>query len=194
MKKNHGQLTGIVSPLLTSIRMKKIFKIVKGGDILDYGCDYGKLLEKLSFETYTGVDLDPTVIAYAKERNYGLKNVNFYTIEEFESIQVQYDYIILLAVIEHFKDPITILKILKNRLKYQGKIVITTPTHLGNNFLTYGSKVGIVSRSAFEEHNRIFSKNDFIDIAKILELNLIEYSTFECGMNQLVVLSHDKYF
>jgi len=189
MKETHGQLTGIASPLLTDIRMKKVARIVRGGDVLDYGCDWGRLREMLQYRTYTGVDLDPEVIAYAKEQNSGLKNVFFYTVEEFESHRMQFDYILLLAVIEHFDNPEEILSELKKRLKFKGKIIITTPTHFGNTLLTIGSKVGIVSRMAFEEHNRIFSREDFTLLARKLGLNIIVYSRFEFGLNQLVVLS-----
>lgn len=192
MKEIHGQLTGIASPFLTDIRMKKVASIVRGGDVLDYGCDWGKLREMLQYRTYTGVDLDPEVIAYARQRNSGLNNVFFYTVEEFESYRMQFDYILLLAVIEHFDNPEEILSKLKKRLKFQGKIIVTTPTHFGNTLLTIGSKVGIVSRTAFEEHNTIFSRNDFFLLAKKLGLNIIEYTTFEFGLNQLVVLSREK--
>lgn len=188
-KKNYGQITGFASPFLETIRMKKITKMVKGGDILDYGCGYGTFCEVLPFKTYTGVDSDNSVISDAKERYSGLKNVNFYSIDEFGLLLEQYDFIILSAVLEHFKDPMLILKILKDRLRYHGKIIITTPTHFGNCILNFGSKVGIFSRRAFEEHNRILSKKDFDEIAKNLDLDVNKYSTFEWGLNQLVVLS-----
>ncbi len=188
-KKNCGQITGFASPFLESKRMKKITSIVKGGDILDYGCGNGKFCEVITFKTYTGVDSDNLVISDAKERYSGLKNVNFYSLDEFGFHQEQYDFIILSAVLEHFWDPIVVLKILKDRLRYHGKIIITTPTHFGNCILNFGSKVGIFSRRAFEEHTQIFAKKDFDEIAKSLDLNVVQYSTFELGLNQLVVLS-----
>lgn len=61
--KNDGQITGFASPFLESKRMKKITNIVKGGDILDYGCGYGKFCEVISFKTYTGVDSDKSVVS-----------------------------------------------------------------------------------------------------------------------------------
>ena len=188
-KKNCGQITGFASPFLESIRMKKITSIVKGGDILDYGCGNGKFCEVIPFKTYTGVDSDNSVISDAKERYSGLKNVNFYSLDEFGPHLEQYDFIILSAVLEHFRDPMVILKILKDRLRCHGKIIITTPTHFGNCILNFGSKVGIFSRRAFEEHDQILSKKDFDEITKSLDLNVVHYSTFELGLNQLVVLS-----
>jgi len=127
MEKKQGQITGLVSPLLESIRMKKIKKIVHGGDILDYGCGYGRLSEKIPFDTYTGVDLDTSVLSFAKDRNSNLQNIAFFSTEEFELINKRYDFIVLSAVIEHFKDPVIILKMLKARLKKQGKIIYYDP-------------------------------------------------------------------
>jgi len=192
VKKNYGQITGFASPFLESKRMKKITSIVKGGDILDYGCGNGKLSEMLQYNSYTGVDLDYAIVCQAKIRYSGLKNVNFYTNEEFNFNLELYDYIILSAVIEHIEDPTKILIILKNRLRNRGKIVITTPTHVGNKLLEYGSKLGIFSSSAFKEHNHIFSRKDFIIFSKKLNLTLDIYETFECGFNQLTVFLNDK--
>jgi 2-polyprenyl-3-methyl-5-hydroxy-6-metoxy-1,4-benzoquinol methylase len=189
MKKNHGQISGFASPLLESIRMKKITSIVKGGDILDYGCGYGIFCEKLPFKTYTGVDSDQSLILYAKQRYSDLKNITFFSTHEFECTDGRYDYIILSAVVEHFRDPMLVLKMLKERLRGNGSMIITTPTHFGNSILKVGSKLGIFSRNAFEEHNQILSEEEFDKIAKNLGLKINKYSTFEMGTNQLVVLS-----
>jgi 2-polyprenyl-3-methyl-5-hydroxy-6-metoxy-1,4-benzoquinol methylase len=192
MKKISGQITGLLSPFLATIRMKKIARIVKGGEILDFGCGNGKLSEILTFTTYNGVDINTEVIENAKIKNMGVNNVNFFSINEFDSLQKKYDYIILSAVLEHFQDPISQLGKLIKMLNFQGKLIITTPTRIGNEFLRFGSIFGFFSRSAFEEHNQIFSKNDFVKIAQILDLNIDHYSAFECGLNQLVVFTYDE--
>ena len=189
MKKNHGQISGFASPLLESIRIKKITDNVNGGDILDYGCGCGIFCEKLPFKTYTGVDSDPSVILYAKERYSGVKNITFISTHEFDCTIGRYDHIILSAVVEHFRDPMPVLKRLKERLRGNGSIIITTPTHFGNSMLRVGSKLGIFSRKAFEEHNQILSLEEFDRIAQHLGLKIDKYSLFELGTNQLVVLS-----
>jgi 2-polyprenyl-3-methyl-5-hydroxy-6-metoxy-1,4-benzoquinol methylase len=190
MKRNPGQITGLASPFLESMRIDKITRYVKGGDILDFGCGNGKFSELISFDTYSGVDVNSKVIEYAKKRYSGIQNVSFYSITEFESQSKQYDCIILTAVIEHLKEPLNLLKILKNKLRGNGKIIITSPTHLGNGVLRYGAKLGLFSSSAFEEHIHIFSKQDFLTIAQELNLKICTYETFEFGLNQLVVLSN----
>jgi glycosyltransferase 2 family protein len=188
---NTGQINGLLSPYLESRRMEKITGIVTGGSILDYGCGSGKIIPLLSFTRYTGTDLNRSVLSEARKEYSDTKNVFFYTIEEFETLQEKYDFIILSAVIEHFRDPMETLTGLSRRLQNQGKIVITTPTPRGNNLLRIGSKLGIFSRNAFEEHNQILSKNEFITISAKLNLKIIKYDSFEIGMNQIVVLAHE---
>jgi 2-polyprenyl-3-methyl-5-hydroxy-6-metoxy-1,4-benzoquinol methylase len=187
-----GQITGFLSPFLENKRMKVITSFVTGGTILDYGCGNGKIIPSLTYTRYTGTDLDQNVVSEAKKNYSPGKNVFFYTIEEFENLQEKYDFIILSAVIEHFKDPLQTMTGLTRRLQNQGKIIITTPTPRGNTLLKFGSMLGIFSRCAFEDHNQIFSKTDFIALAEKLNLRIIKYDTFEIGMNQLVVLSHEE--
>lgn len=191
-KRKTGQMTGLLSPFLESRRMKKITRIVTGGTVLDYGCGAGNIIPALSYTRYTGTDLDRTVLSKTKKKYADEKNVYFFTVEDFEELDEKYDFIILSAVIEHLEDPIKTMHELGMLLKDHGIIVITTPTPLGNNFLKFGSRLGIFSRSAFEEHHRIFTRNDFIILAEKLNLKIIKYDTFEIGMNQLVVLSHDE--
>jgi 2-polyprenyl-3-methyl-5-hydroxy-6-metoxy-1,4-benzoquinol methylase len=169
--------------------MNIIKKYVTGGKILDFGCGTGKLVELLSFDQYLGVDIDFDSINTAKAHYSQAKNVVFISNKDFSQIEKKFDFIILSAVIEHFDNPHQNLKELSNRLNDQGKMIITTPTGWGNKILSLGSKLKIFSKKGFEEHNYIFSKTDFVKLAKFLNLNLRVYRTFEFGLNQLVVLS-----
>ena len=184
-----GQITGFVSPFLESYRMNVIKKYVTGGKILDFGCGTGKFVELLSFDQYIGVDINFDNIHAAKAHYSKEKNVVFVSNEEFSQIETKFDCIILSAVIEHFDNPHQNLKDLAVRLNDHGKIIITTPTGLGNKILSLGSKIKVFSKEAFEEHNYIFSKKDFVELSKILNLDLKVYRSFEFGLNQLIVLS-----
>ncbi len=186
-----GQMTGLLSPYLERFRVTVISNIIKGNSVLDYGCGRGSLASSLIFTKYTGTDLDPSVVCEARREYSSVKNVSFCTTDEFEKIQESYDTIVLSAVIEHFPDPVQTLENLVPLLENQGKIIITTPTPLGNTLLKFGSMLGIFSRSAFEEHNRIFTKKDFLELAEKLNLRLTGYDTFEFGLNQVVILSRE---
>jgi len=186
-----GQMNGLFSPYLEARRISEIRKIVTGGMILDYGCGNGRLVSSIPFNRYTGTDLDRDVILEARRTFASIENASFYFIEEFEEIHEVYDVIILSAVIEHFKDPMITLNKLTKQLKEQGIIIITTPSLRGNDLLKIGSMAGIFSRSAYEEHNIIFAKQDFFEISEKLGLTVKKYYTFEFGLNQFVILSRN---
>lgn len=183
-----GQITGLASPLLKYWRIKIIKKYLTGGKILDYGCDNGRLADLVNFNDYIGVDINSDTIDEARIHYQMINNVSFFTIDEFLKInKKKFNFIILSAVIEHLDNPFVIISYLKGNLEENGRIIITTPSHIGNYLLSIGSKVKVFSSDAFQEHKHILSRNDFERIA--LENNFIleVYQTFEFGMNQLAI-------
>ncbi|OPX65123.1 MULTISPECIES: flippase-like domain-containing protein [unclassified Methanoregula] len=190
-ERRNGQITGLLSPYLEKRRIFQIRNAITGGRILDYGCGNGKLVSHIPFSRYTGTDKDFSAILNARKIHFS-ENVSFCSLEEFKGNHEQYDIIILSAVIEHFQDPFETLGELVTRLDNPGKIVITTPTPLGNAVLRIGSFIGIFSSSAFKEHNMIFHKQDIFRLAQNLHLSVVGYETFEFGLNQLAVLSNER--
>jgi uncharacterized protein (TIRG00374 family) len=190
-ERTSGQITGLLSPYLEKQRMIRIRNAITGGRILDFGCGNGKLASSLPFSRYTGTDQDPAVILDAR-KVHSSENVSFCSLEEFRASHERYDIIILSAVIEHFPDPLETLGELVTRLEYPGKIIITTPTPVGNFVLRIGSSIGFFSWSAFKEHNTIFPKQDIFRIAQTLHLSVERYETFEFGLNQMAVLSNER--
>jgi len=187
MNQSKGQIKGLLSPLLERWRFYKIKKFVVGNHILDYGCCQGKLASNFQEKEYVGVDINKEVIESAKERYSKKNNVNLYTLNEFNIDTYKFDTVILSAVIEHIDNYNQVLIELYERLEDGGIIIITTPTPQAEKILEYGSKIGIFSKEAIEEHRALFTKSDFIDISENLGLNLEHYELFELGFNQLVV-------
>lgn len=184
------QITGLLSPLLASIRLKTISKEIKGGNILDFGCGRGDLLKFLScFDFYIGVDIDIFTIKKCRER-IRKQNVFFQTLSEFiEKPQLRnFDYIVLAAVLEHLDNPKNTISWLKEFLNENGKIIITTPTRIADIFLSFGSKIGIFSREAYKEHKIYFNKKSFQILAEELGFKIKKYKKFELGLNQLLIL------
>lgn len=72
-----------------------------------------------------------------------------------------------------------------------GKIIITTPTPFGNDWvLKYGSALGLFSSQAGHgDHIVVYNKDRFRVLANELGLKIEKYKTFELRCNQLVVLS-----
>jgi 2-polyprenyl-3-methyl-5-hydroxy-6-metoxy-1,4-benzoquinol methylase len=110
----------------------RIAKIVKEDEkILDIGCGNGRLLQ--AFENsinYLGIDKSSNLIKIAKKENQG-KNINFKQgcILNLGAIpEHNFDYIFCIAVLHHLPGQdlqIQAIKQLKNKVKPNGKIIIT---------------------------------------------------------------------
>lgn len=187
IKIDKGQITGILSPLLEMWRLNKVRNHIVGDCILDFGCGYGKLAKEIPEIYYIGVDIDEDVLESAKKINKNLKGTHFYNFNQPEWRSYKFDTIILAAVIEHFDNPKKLLIYLKKFLKPNGRIVITTPTPNAGIVLTIGSKLGLFSREALEEHKSLLNESYFVDLSDTIGLMLEKYERFEFGLNQLII-------
>tara|TARA_B100000989_G_C19529422_1_gene468781 strand:+ start:520 stop:1266 length:747 start_codon:yes stop_codon:yes gene_type:complete len=118
---------------LKNEKFKKIkdFKIIldylkkskNGGDILDIGCGYGWMLSQLNkkkFKTY-GVEINSDCRIIAE------RNMHYYANDLKEFKNKKFDYISLIHVIEHLKNPVNFIDKIKKRLKKGGTFIIETP-------------------------------------------------------------------
>lgn len=185
-KNSRGQITGLLSPLLEKWRLDKIRGYIIGDCILDFGCGYGKLATKIPDMNYVGVDIDKNVLDSAKKMNNGLKKAKFYHLDMSEWRSYKFDTIILAAVIEHINDPNLILMDFKELLKPNGRMIITTPAPKANVILMLGSKCGLFSREALEDHKALLDRSYFTNIHSS-NLILEVYEKFEFGLNQLII-------
>jgi 2-polyprenyl-3-methyl-5-hydroxy-6-metoxy-1,4-benzoquinol methylase len=91
--------------------------------ILDIGCGYGWMLSELNkknFDRY-GVELNDDA------RNIAIKN-KIKVFKKIEDIKkISFDYITLVHVIEHLKNPEYYLKKIKKLLKKNGVLIVETP-------------------------------------------------------------------
>ena len=92
----------------------------------------------------------------------------------------QYDTIVMLAVLEHLKRPMEVVRWCEDRLKPGGKLVITTPTTLGDFIVQKVFRLKV-------DHRYIFNKRKLHYICEMPGLSVVKYSRFELGANQLIV-------
>lgn len=114
---------------------------VINGKILDIGCGAGDtlvLFKKLGWDTY-GIDIDPQAIQNARSR--GLSNVSLGTYKDISKYPDNYfDAIRLYHVIEHIDNPSLCLKLIRQKLKKDGELIIGTPNSssiISNIFRSY---------------------------------------------------------
>lgn len=108
-------------------KIKEFSPSIKSKKILEIGCGQGKLVKNFHMKNIniSAIELDKKNV---KEINSVLKkkvvkNINI----ENEKIEEKYDIIILRHVLEHFKNPVKVLKKIKKNLSQDGIIYINVP-------------------------------------------------------------------
>jgi len=177
------QITGYLSPFLRNRRIKAALPYMNG-NILDYGCGTGKLAEYIPAKRYLGVDIDKESIDIACTNYAGHR---FFTLDNFNIGETKFDTIVSLAVIEHIKDPGSFLGLLTNSLTQNGSIVITTPHPFFESIHKLGSKIGIFSKAANDEHEELIDLERMKYYIKDLPLRIVSYKRFLFFANQLFV-------
>lgn len=103
------------------------------------------------------------------------------------ALERQFDTILLLAVIEHLKNPDRILSQIPRYLKPDGKLLITTPSPMGDVIHTIGARIGLFSMEAVQGHESIFTCDALRACLERDGLDVIYYKSFLLGGNQLFV-------
>lgn len=175
---------GILSGYLRDKRLKKALPWIKGR-ILDWGCGSGKLANFVTKDCYYGYDISLVALAISQKK---FPNHLFSSV--LPNQHYLFDTIVMLALIEHVKDPINLLKDLHHYLVYKrsSRVIITTP-HPSMDFIhKAGAMIGLFSKAASEEHETLINKNMMIHIAREAGFRVVHYEKFLFGANQLIIL------
>lgn len=179
---------GLLSPFLQRRRCNaaKPFLI---GKVLDVGCGNGALAKEVSEDRYLGVDTDPVSIKIALSEN---------PLHRFQKTlpgdHHTFDTVIALAVIEHVKSPSEFLIECSKYLKpgKSARIVITTPHPSIEKLHYFGSRIGLFSRHANEEHEELLNYQTLVSAGNCAGLSVSFYKRFLFGGNQIAVFSRLK--
>ncbi|MEW6740144.1 MAG: methyltransferase domain-containing protein [Nitrospirota bacterium] len=183
-----GQINGIISPLLETLRIGHAVRWIEGDWVLDCGCGRGKLYEMTNKKiSYTGVDSDPLLIEHLQE--YYPEAAFFCARAEelpFDESN-QFDVIVMTALLEHIEKPGDLLHHLCSFLRPNGIIVLTTPNPYFNKLLHIGSRLGFFDKHADEEHKQLLCKSELRDMFLKSGLRVERYYRFLFGGNQLII-------
>lgn len=148
----------------------------KNDKIMEIGCSEGYLLKELQkygYKNLSGVEPGPQA---NEAQNMGFNIIKGYFDEKI--INERYDGFYLMHVFEHFSDPFAILKVMKNLLNDNGKIVIEVP-----NFEGY-------------HHQHLFFYNiKFMErLCKDNDLKIIEYIIEKDALRVVIVKKQNVKF
>lgn len=182
---------GLLSPYLTNSRLARIRPYLRG-HVLDIGCGYAEVYREYQqkIESYTGIEMREEHVA---ELKLEFPSAHFYTCQlddENLPLDRSFDCIVMMALIEHIFNQKHLMQNVKNVLAPDGKIVITTPTPLGNDLIhKLGARVGLFAQAAADDHIVLYNHHRFGIMCQEVGLSLEYYQTFQLGCNQLAVLT-----
>jgi len=173
---------GLLSPFLRNRRIAAA-KPFLSGRVLDIGCGSGPLASLVAHDKYVGVDIDAVSLGMAREK------YPRHTFRQSAADTGQFDTVVALAVIEHVANPVAFLNGLKTHLTPAATIVCTTP-HPSMDWIHWiGSRLGVFSRSANDEHEDLLNREALRLAGAEAGLALRDYKRFLMGANQIAVFS-----
>jgi len=172
--------------ILQGERIRQAEKYLVGNTILDIGCHFGELFEKIAKKKpVSGDGIDGILTEKIVKENYTL--YPGYFPEDFP-VQKKYDAITLLAVLEHI--PIEILQdypsLLSNYLHQKGRVIITIPTKKVDSILNVLLFFKLIHGMDLI-HHQDFDRAIIKDIFTENGFDLVAEKRFELGLNILYV-------
>jgi len=113
------------------------------GKVLDLGCghgDYSKRLQDIGFEVVAG-DIDISRFRYRGEIDFRICDIT----KPLPFSDSSCDYVLLMEVVEHLRNPYSVLSEINRILKPDGRIIISTP-----NILNLKSRLRFLFEGSYE--------------------------------------------
>lgn len=175
-----------LEPILRKMRLKQVLPYLKQYPdcrLLDIGCGWeAKLLMSVEsiISTGVGVDFKAPSINTNKIQTLSL------TLDKKLPFEDQsFDFITMLAVMEHLENDEAILKECARLLKPGGGLLITVPSWYAKPILEFLSfKLKLINPSEILDHKRYYNREDLIRITdKVNELQIKDHIYFQWRFN-----------
>lgn len=179
------------NPIEYEAHMLAYEKVDSQSKVLDVGCATGYFARELKKKNCRVWGVEKEEKASKRAKRY-CEDVFKEDIESIAALPLRkkfFDYILLLDVLEHLKNPLKAVLFLKPYLKDEGKVIISVPNvahikvrlNLLLGKFNYEEK-GIMDRN----HLKFFTKETFLNLLDEAELNIDELD-FSCDFGQLPV-------
>lgn len=182
----------LLEPFLRKMRTKKVLSILKkykNIKLLDIGCgrhyELLKAAESYIDEGY-GIDCKVPDIHIGK-----LKTKKIKILKKLPFKDKTFDFVTMLAFLEHLDKPLIIIKEIERILKPKGKLLITVPSRYSKPLLVFFSrKLKIVSIEEINDHKKYYNFKDVEKLIKTTDLLRIdEHKYFQLFMNNFFIIS-----
>jgi SAM-dependent methyltransferase len=155
-----GVVNGHVDLSFFDARYSAMLGLIEGyvpekGRLFEVGVGAGLFLRAAARRGWTvsGIELSPTAVAFARDR-LGV-NVTECSAETMPLDVAPFDVVVMFDVIEHFFDPIVVLRAIRSILRPGGLLVVATPNYHALSRHALGSQWAILSPF---EHMYYFSE------------------------------------
>ena len=182
---------GLLTERIKRTRNAIVAPYIKG-DVLDLGCGPALVLQQFGarMNSYTGIEYHAGHVANLRkqfpEHRFELRNLDTQPLD----LGAQYDVVLMIALIEHLFNQGHVLSEVAAHLRPGGRLVITTPTPFGNDWVhCWGARLGLFSPVAASEHIVIYNRARFEIAARRYGFTLSHYRRFQLGCNQIAVLT-----
>jgi len=161
----------ILEPLLRKMRLNQVLPYLRkypNCRLLDIGCGWeAKLL--LAVEPYiaSGIGVDFKAPAIKTEK---IETLSFKLEDKLPFEDASFDFITMLAVMEHLENDEAILKECARLLRPSGGLLITVPSWYAKpvlEFLSY--KLNLINTSEIRDHKRYYNKEDLVALVDRVE-------------------------
>lgn len=190
----------------SDVHVEHFSQISSNSNILDIGCATGYNGEYLFKEKncfLTGVDINPAHITSCKQRNCykDLKLINLNMLKsELDDYVNSFDYILMLDVIEHLYNPVSVINKLKKLLAEKGRMIFSIPniSHASIKISLMQNKFRYTDLGLLDTtHIRFFTLETIIDLFNKtnMQINNIDFvfKPFCTNIDKDVCLKGQKY-
>lgn len=165
-------------------------------EVLELGCGFQALqLVALTPRLKRGVGVDfqlaPELASF--------RNLSFYqgTIEENlpKLMSERFDAVLLISVLEHLRDPLSVIESAWQLLKPSGVLLINVPTWRGKAFLEFSAlRLGLSPKTEMDDHKMYYDKRDLwpLLVRAGFKPSMIKLRYHKLGLNLFAVARREN--
>lgn len=156
----------------------KISSFISKGQVLDIGSGFGLLssiLNKLGDYNFHLIDKEIGPYYFQSSKNFKFEKIDF--LRFIGKKRKKYDLVLMFDILEHFKEPLSILIKIRDVLKDNGYLVIQTPN--------YQSLMAKICQNwswwMIEDHKVVFSPKSIRKLLTLAGFEIEYFKTYEDG-------------